>query len=214
MQKLINWLIRANARMVLICWIVALIGVSAWWVWTILQPLEHSASLLGGSSRRDDKTTLGLLTMLTRESRAVAVPGSPFRSLRSDRPMTYWKPRPRLSNVTVHRRRSNSSNGGTTMVIKPHGAPSPSTEPATSPKPSTVSVKVSYHGIMKIDGKDLALIEDSEGGRRFYKRGDDMHGMTISHILSQHIELTTDSGERQSVHISKPHVFQVPADAN
>jgi hypothetical protein len=203
MQDLQRWLMKTNAKAVFACFLVGLLAVSGLWYWRLQTPLDPHAPLPGGG-KAGKGGGLGLLAILNGDlERPFVAPESPFRALGAppvvverkhtvrDRPRFYFPRRP------IHR-----------------PDPEPEPEPKVVSKPKE-TIRVTYHGFMRIDGRDLAWIEDSKTGRRgFYAAGSELHGMKIESISTNQVNILVGGNESMDLNLNESGVVQVDSDGN
>ena len=182
MESFWNWLMRANARAVLIVAVIAFLLVTAWWTWREVRPEDEPPPLVPSAAASRSYADLGLQEYLEREAAAGGgppLPPSPFRYPRSFRlvppPVATNAPPPKVSPTPA-----------------PHKAP---------PKPEPVVL--TYRGIfVRTDGQTVALLQDSlSGGSGFWSIGDDLGtigpelaGAKISGITTAGVEVVTRDG--------------------
>jgi len=163
MDQFWKWLLRANARNLFIGALLALIGVTGWWVWREVTYEETTLRASGSMATNDVGRRLGILdsieAQLSDES-SVAVDRNPFVPPGQAAPP--WVPVPAVG-----------AEARPPEVVKPP-APPPKAAPAI----------LTYRGMFRPpDGKALAFIEDSRNKRTaLYREGDRLFGATVASI--------------------------------
>lgn len=223
MDRIWKWLMRANAKGVLACAMVGLIGVISWWAWREFRPYvpKNEPPPIGGGRKMVLGGDLGVMEYLRAQSNAGAmqVPGNPFMS--SDEPW-HWARRVRRTL------RIEVESSGPPPVVQKRGMPPPVrivktppreepiepvpvrvvVPPRTSPTRVT-SVVLTYRGVFeRPDGTVLALIQDSESTKSaFYQSGDELYGVKLVDIAMTNATVETLDGVDVALILSEPLKF-------
>jgi len=206
MEAFWRWLMRANARGVFGCALLALILVGGWWTWRELagQDNEFQAPTAGLSGKPPDYPHL--LTFLDEHSPSdlVDTVRNPFALSRPVRtkprdpnPKPVFVPFVRPDPIPTPPRRPT-----------PPPRPRPPRRPTPPPKPRDI-VQLTYCGILKrTDGRKVALIEDSKTNRRsFYRLGSDVHGTRVADIGFDSVTLKLADGSTATLTLGEPGSF-------
>lgn len=214
---------RANAKGVLACAVIGLIGVSAWWVWRELRPYvpKNDSSPVGGR-KMVLGSDLGVMGYLEAQSLAggIQVPGNPFMS--SDQPWQWTLPIDRKITVEVDIQKppqivSRPPVERPVRVVKQPPRVPPKEEPlvpvvtppVVKPPPPVKPVFLTYRGVFeRPDGTALALIQDSETSKSaFYGSGDELYGVKLVDIAKTNATVETLDGVGIAISLSTPTKF-------
>ncbi len=195
-----KWLIRANARAVLGAALLALLAVTAWWVWRELAPPVDYTPAGVPRAPAPDLPEVGILARIEREAdRASESPEvSPF----VDRGRRVERPRPPRRDPPRRPRPPPDDEG-------------PDDEgPYVEPPPRRVTVTLEFRGLYQgSDGRVLALIHDRRAGAaRFRAIGDTLHGFTLEAIDLAAATLRSPDGARVPLPIRVPQTIDMPAE--
>ena len=206
MEAFWRWLMRANARGVFGCALLALILVGCWWTWREIagQDNEFQTPTAGLSGKASDYPHL--LTFLDEHSPSdlVDTVRNPFALSRPVR----TKPRaPDAKAVFVPLVRPDPIPTPPRQPTPPPRT-TPPRQPTPPPKPKDI-VQLTYCGIFKrTDGRQVALIEDSKTNRRsFYRLGADVHGTRVADIGFDSVTLKLADGSTATLTLGEPGSF-------
>ena len=218
MENFWKWLMRANARGVFMCSLLALIMVAGWWAWRQSLPVGEDVLMPPGSSRNGDKAGLALLAFVQDQLAVVGRPATknPFLLARSKR-----SPKPR--GGTPQETPAEEPPEIAWVETKPETPDKPATpaqpdQPATPEKPKpkppppkpAERVNLTYRGVFRRpDGQYLALIEDSKSkSSAFYLSGAELFGTKVKGIATEDLEIEDAGGAAVSLHLGEAHVFE------
>jgi hypothetical protein len=166
MDNFWKWLKQANARAVFFCLLVALVGVTAWWAWKLMTPIQATPPIAPGISQEQARPGLGILAYLqiqqaagtNRAANLFFPPGALIRTPPPPTPPKPVPPTPPTAQIT--------------------------SKPPVKPVPVKATVTLTYRGrVMRRDGVPLALIADSKGLKPvFYEAGTNLFGLKITSI--------------------------------
>jgi hypothetical protein len=181
-----QWLRKANAKAVFACLLVAFLGVSAFWVYSLMSEVKKPSIAPLSRSRNLKNLPLGVIALADSVSASIndsfpsvsPFAGAPAVPKNRTRPEYTPRTRPDIDSFLNRFRRK----------------PADSNRPEVN-RPETVSLV--YKGIFKrSDGVKMALIENSKSGRSsFYKIDGDIFGMTLNTIEAESIEILQENGE-------------------
>ncbi len=195
-----KWLLRANARAVLIGAVVALAMVLGWWAWREFFPPAYPS--LAGAAGGKEEPLRGMdfsRYLIARDS--TTAPESLFvlREGESRHVPKIWQKDP---DGPVRQ----PPNRVTPVVVEP--------PPDATAKPTHEDVTVVYQGLLtRTDGKSLALLKDSKTGRTmFYPDGKVVRGLKIGPIENTTVLITQADGSTNLLHIREPQTFRLPVE--
>jgi hypothetical protein len=179
MEAFWRWLMRANARGVFGCAMIALIVVGAWWGWREMAGLDkefHTPTAGLDGKPPDYPQLLAFLSQHSPSDLADTV-RNPFALSRRVR----TKPRAPDAVPPIPEPEPEPEPPPKPPPTPPPPEPEP---PPPPPPPTRDTVQLTYRGIFKrTDGKKVALIEDSKSKRRsFYRLGARVHGTRVAEI--------------------------------
>lgn len=228
MDRFWHWLMRANAKAVLVGAVAALLAVAGWWGWREFRPARVGREVPPVGSRNAriaDNRGLALLRFVSEqlESGATQVPGNPFMS--SDEPW-HWRPRiDRQIRIAVRTNRQPAvaadprpiasldpppvvEDPAPPPVKKP--APPPVKKPAAPPRVTQAKpVRLIYRGwFRRPDGAMMALIEDSESNKAvYYGSGDELFGVKLLGVDREVATVETLDGLEVELRIREQESF-------
>lgn len=201
MEEFWKWLMRTNARGVFFCSLLALVVVTAWWIWKEFAPIKGKVRVLPMTAQEKPRVGLGLLTLIEKQSStgAVRAPGNSFLS----------SPSPPQNRTPKYSRLNGFKRWLTTRKPqKPIQKPEKPKPQKAAWKPETVSL--TYKGVFKRpDGKVMALIEDSKTkSSSFYTSGDELHGVKIGEIGMKEVGVILADESSVPLRLGEPEVFE------
>jgi hypothetical protein len=186
-----KWLMRANARGVFLCALIALFLVSGWWIWRAMSPIDYDAGLLHGGGRKAGRVGLGLVAYMEKQLEAgLTVPQNPFYHV---------VPRVPVRPPT-----------GPTTPPRPPKRPTPPKGPVLKPPKKPERVTLTYYGVYKQNQKQTyALVYDSRKKRRsLYRLGTAVYGLTITGIEQEALTVKPARGKPLVMKFGDAHVFE------
>jgi hypothetical protein len=183
MNELWQWLIKADARRVFLCYLALLALVIGWWTWKAVGPTGNEM-LPQQTTTRSSQQGLGIIAFLSSEL-----------AMNTEAPQTLFGSYEQRRQTTVQR-----NPGETQRIIAP-------------PPPKPLTFSLTYRGIMeRTDGKVLALIDDEDTKKakhtRFYSAGQAVCGFKIVEIASDTLTGTGPDGARVTLKIHVPRLFE------
>jgi len=179
-----KWLMRTNARAVLLAALLALLAVLAFWMWMLSKPVEISPFKASPSSRPRVRGPMTVLAYMNEQAAANKAPErNPFVAARSS-----FVPPPIGDPFAGAPQQPRVAAAGTAPAVKPVEAPV---------KPQSVKrIKLTYRGIIKSsDGRLMVLIEDSESkGASFHDAAGSVFGMSVSSAMAETLDLLGADG--------------------
>ncbi|MBM4149100.1 MAG: hypothetical protein FJ224_08645 [Lentisphaerae bacterium] len=178
-----KWLMRTNARAVLLAALLALLAVLAFWMWMLSKPVEISTFKASASSRPRVRGPMTVLAYMNEQAAANKAPErNPFVAARSH------SVRPPIGDPFAGAPQQPRVAAGTATAVKPAEAP-------VKP-PSVKRIKLTYRGIIKSsDGRLMVLIEDSESkGASFHDAAGSVFGMSVSSAMAETLDLLGADG--------------------
>jgi hypothetical protein len=179
MNEVWQWLIKADARRIFLCFLVCLVLVIAWSTWEAVGPTENEA-LPRQTTTKSSQQGLGIIAFLSSEL-----------AMNTEAPQNLFGPYEQRRQSTVQR------DPGETQRI----APPPR-------KPPTFSLTYGGI-MERTDGKVLALIEDSKSKHsRFYSAGQAVCGFKVVEITSETLTGTGPDGTSVTLKIHVPRTLE------
>ncbi len=187
-----RWLMKANARLIFLCAVIALCVVIIFWLWKLHIPIQTPTFQPSASAARRPLSSLGILAMLDNLAGCIAEPPQNFF-------LAPEPPRPRLPQIPMP---PPSQQTQSPPVQQP--AQQPQQQPPPQPKRNIVSLV--YRGMFKTpDGRSLALIEDVTAGKQaFYSVSNQIHGITIVGFDQTNASLTFADGTPGAMVLRSP----------
>ena len=215
-----KWLMRANARGVLLCSVLALLLVIAWWMWKLSVPIRSDVKVFSRPGSAEGAADLGLLAFLEKQAaHSEYAPLNLFMHPDNAKPLAdkpirpTQKPRADKPGAGSGPSTAGGAQGGQTAPApdsktapsKPASAAQPG---AGAPRPETISL--TYKGLFKrTDGKTVVLVEDSKtGSSRFYETEADIHGMKVGEAAPEGMRVLQDDGSQVTLRRGQPEIFE------
>lgn len=208
-----KWLMRANARGVLIGGVIVLLLVCCWWGWREFTPLESEKAMKRKRGSEDPRDGLGIISFLDDQlsARFNVSEKNPFftRVLPSPPEMPPVLPEVGIGEAPVPPmmpERGRPTRRPFARLTKPVVPVVP------KPEPKGEVVTLEYKGIFKrSDGRTLALLRDSKSeSSRFYAVGADLHGMKVAQFSQNRISIVRHDGTMAGVKLGEPTDFELP----
>ncbi len=174
MDNFWTWLKKANAKTVFFCLLIALAGVTAWWVWNLITPIRVEAHVATGSPQDQSGPSLGLIAYL----QVQRVPETNVVT-------SLFNPPEELSQRAVKPRdKTEPSNPPSKM--KPRKEPD-----KVAPARVKEVVTLTYRGMyVRGDGIPMALIQDSKSQQpSFYTAGTNLFGLKLKSIGNETLDV-------------------------
>lgn len=236
MEKLWQWLMRANARAVFTIALLALLLATGWWVREEMRARTDALATLPRGVGEPIRKTPVRLAVLDEVQRQLAVdpawvPDTPFRPVavgqrrrRPDDPLPDDTP-PDVADAGVPARLPVRPRPGGLPGETPPDDPDDDTplpgdtgvrRPGVTSRPGQTFhddhipfVILVYRGFFtRSDGVQLALIEDSQHGRqRFHPVGSRLYGLTLDDVQTSAIRIVTADGETRELPLGLPAGF-------
>ncbi len=195
-----HWLMKANARAVLLIAILVLLLVSGWWFWQELHPPKRAELTDLPLPERSELRPLGLLAMVDQQLALgrPEVPDTPFRPYEQTRRIPALIPStlPDAPDVPVA---VDSTDPGRTRPVRPIPSSIRPRFPRRPPGPNEVALV--YRGLLRTtDGHLRAFVLDSKSGRaRFYRQGDELGPYRVGESTSEALILYDSANEAVTI---------------
>jgi hypothetical protein len=193
MDNFWKWLKKANARAVFVCLVVALAGVTGWWVWKLATPVR-AAMLVAGAGPEQPGLPLGVLAFMesqktspTNRAGDLFTPPDSFHP-----PAPQPKPEPERQPPA------------------PQPKPEPEKQPPKPvPQPVKEVTQLTYRGMMtRSDGTSAALLWDSKSKRAaFYPMGTNVFGLKLQTIEAEALSVDQADGSVTTLKRGVPRGF-------
>lgn len=211
---------RTNARAVFLCSVLALLLVSAWWLWKLSAPVEKRVRVSRPAATSRPRPDLGLLAFLEAQlaMSSPEIPESPFLFPGAKRPKkkppsqpTKAKPEPQPKPAPAEKPPAAAAEPKKPAKDEPPQKAVAKPKPAPKKRPVVTSdpVRLTFRGFFKrTDGSTVALIEDSKTEESaFYAAEQDLYGVKIGAITRDHVTVELDDGSSVELGLGKPEIF-------
>lgn len=213
MDSFWKWLMRTNARGVLLAAVFGLLLVTTWWVWREFAPLEDIALPTSGKAMVRRHKQITLLSFVDEQVALgpLRLANNPFLS--PVRRRLYQPALPNLSGLVP----ITPIVGIGPVTPRPPARVTPTVTPEKEPAGPPVAnlggrrtISLVYRGMLqRPDGTTMALIEDSETkASAFYPTSTGLYGMRVGKIDTEELNVTSMDGEDVTLRIGEPIVFQ------